>query len=510
MIVLERGSDYADVSSDLSFLLAMTQSRFKKPKGEIILTLRKALAANHWNYFRPENARLMEAEILIAVKVYQDALNVLTFTSESIDSARLRLLAMRFMPNKNAYFRYTIEMMELYPREPAPARIFLEYINAESASGNPPTDAERQILDLIFRRLSLLLPLDPELAWMTAPFLRDTQEAARLVSAYRAVNAPLPASIPVSLSLGVIDEKTALNEVFSSQNRLSGIDVSLLDEVWELLHSDEGKDQFRRNIAGFFGTITADINKDGIPEAAAVYQNGMLIGYTYDEDQDGLPELTIGFKAGDPVNAVIAVSSDTGISRSLFSMDSGQRKIIINWEQYPAVLYAALDNERFIPRPFDFFYAPVRFRELSNSGLAYNGYYDGILFPEKDNMTAALTRRVLIANSLRVVRPSMEFIDATETVELNQSIPVRAWESLNGKIISETDFLRGRPISQRLDIDLDGYMDTFRSFRRFSLVQDGVLPPPEVLLDYEREFESVESISGNSDIESFSFFRDLF
>jgi hypothetical protein len=87
----------------------------------------------------------------------------------------------------------------------------------------------------------------------------------------------------------------------------------------------------------------------------------------------------------------------------------------------------------------------------------------------------------------------LEFPGAIEVVELSASIPIRAREYLNGRMISETDFLRGRPIAQRIDLDLDGRMETFRRFRRVSLVVDGILPPPETLLDYERDFEYVES-----------------
>ena len=176
------------------------------------------------------------------------------------------------------------------------------------------------------------------------------------------------------------------------------------------------------------------------------------------------------------------------------------------WERYPAVAYAELEGERFVPRPQNFFFAPIQFRDITSRGISNQGSgSEGVLFPEKQ-MTAALTRRVLIANAYMVERPSVEFQGALEVIELNQSIPIRAREYLNERMISETDFLRGRPISQRVDLDLDGRLETVRRFRNSSLVQDGVMPAVESLLDYERIFEYAESDwvgDGNLEIQYF-------
>ena len=494
LIVLERGSVYADVSSDLSYLLALARSRFKKPRGSVLQALRQALGADRWIKYEPEDARLMEAEELISMKFYEDALGVLSILADSPKSAQLRLKALYLSSKTEEFLRYTRQTLDRYPREPGPARIFLEYARLQSQRGNSPGETERQILDLVLGRLSLLLQDDPELAWMAAPYIRDAGDAARLVSAYRAVNDPVPASLPAALNLGLIDEETALNELFDSQKGSPNLDISLLETVWDLLRNETGMDQFRKSLAGFSGIITSDNNGDGIPEAVTLYLNGMPGGYSYDEDQDGLPELVLNFRAGEPISAIIAAGAEAGIARPVFPVQENDRpKIYADWERYPALLEAELDGERFIFRPLDFFCAPVQFRELWASGL---------LFPEKDPFALLLTRRVLIANSIRVERPSQEFQGAMEVVELNQSIPVRAREYLEGRLVSETDFLRGRPISQRVDLNLDGRLETLRHFRRFSLVTEEGLPAPEILLDYKKDYDYAESDwAGNGIIE---------
>ncbi|MCL2478903.1 MAG: CDC27 family protein [Treponema sp.] len=505
LIVLERGSDYADVSSDISYLLALVRSHLQQPRGTVLQALGQALDVNNFIYYPADDARLLAAQNLIAMKYYREALNVLSQADmDSPASAGLNCLALRFS-DKEGFLRFTLSVMGVYPRDPEPARIFLDYLKTSDPEGLLSGQTERDILNLILQRLPVLLVDDPELAWMAAPYIRDTQEAGRLVAAYLAANTPAQASLIQALRLGLIDETTAVDDFFGSDNGKTGLDISLLEAFYDYLTGDAARDSFMNYLANFSGIITFDSNNDGIPESSAVYLNGLLSSFSYDEDQDYLPELAINFWAGDPQSAVIVLPAEqTGLPVFFGGPNNGNpsdgagsadRKISLRWERYPAVQDAELNGERYIPRPFEFSYAPVLFRNFWDFrfGQTADQAGNGIVIPVMDSLTAALTRRVLIANSVRVERPSPEFPGATEVVELSQSIPVGAREYLNGRVISETDFLRGRPIAQRVDLDLDGRLETFRHFRRYSLVQDGIVPPPETLLDYNRDFDYAES-----------------
>jgi hypothetical protein len=153
----------------------------------------------------------------------------------------------------------------------------------------------------------------------------------------------------------------------------------------------------------------------------------------------------------------------------------------LRWERYPAVLEVKLDGARYIPRPLDMRFTPVLFPQLCGSG---------VLFPRRDPLCPPLTRRVLVSQSLRVERPSLEFNGAIELVELNQGIPVRAREYAGDLIVSETEFLRGRPQLQRVDLDFDGRMETVRFFKReYRPVE------LEELWDYDRNYDRVVSVS---------------
>ena len=467
---LERSSDFAGVSSDISYLLALARSHENSGRLSVLEALERSLITDRWNMFGPEAARLMKAENLIALKAYSEALTELSAVNKGPEEAVLTLRALvSFRPGE--FRRYMTETLDRYPRETGPVRVFFDFLRNEDARGQNPGKDDLELLELIIRRLPVLVLRDGELAWIAAPFMRDSDEARRLVSAYRAVNISVPASLPAALHLGVIDDETALEELFSFPEGKASVDMALLSEIWGLLRRDETRSLFRRNLSSYTGVIIEDADRDGIFETSVEYYRGMAVLYDFDADQDGVPELTVHFEAGDPVRAQVYIPPDTSGSG-----ETSSSRALVLWEKYPAILEVELDEARYIPRPLDFHYSPFRFIELWGSG---------VLFPLRgDPADPPLTRRVLVSYALRIERPSLEFSSGIEVVELNQGIPVRAREYVGDLMVSETDFLRGRPQLQWVDLDFDGRMETIRHFRRnYRPVE------LEYLWNYDRDFD---------------------
>jgi hypothetical protein len=465
---LERAADFADVSSDIGYLLALARTHENKPRPSVLEALNLALAVDRWVNYNAELARLAKAETLIALRFYPEALQELSAVSKSPRQAELTLKALvnYRLPDFRRYMR---EALDFYPRECEPVRIFLNFLSNEEAAGHNPEREELDLLEIIIRRLPLLIQDDPELAWMASPFIRDVEEARRLVMAYRAVNEPLIESIPTSLKLGVIDEETALDELFKSS--VNSLDMALLDKIWELFRSENAKAVFKNQLAAYTGIITEDSDKDGIPETTVKYNRGSLEYSSYDVNQDGIQDLIIYYEAGLPGRGIALLPPE----------NSARKEAEILWERYPSILEVRLDEARFIPRPLDHFFTPVTFVDLFGSGT---------LFPRWDPLKAPLTRRVLVSQSLRVERSSLEFRGGIEVVELNQGIPVRAREFVGNLMVSETDFLRGRPQHQKVDLDFDGKMDTVRFFKKeYRQVE------LEELWDFDRNYDRVETVN---------------
>jgi hypothetical protein len=353
------------------------------------------------------------------------------------------------------------------------------------------------LLGQVLRRLPILLREDPELAWKAAPFIQDPEEAKRLLEAYRSGNLyktippgwkPALASLPISLNLGVIGEEEAIQELFAPPpDGEAVLDKGVLEAVWAFLRDRKGRELFTGNLDLFSGLVRVDTERDGISETQGWYQKGVIQEYFYDGDQDGIADCWILFEEGEAKEALARVLPErkippapedsegkTGRQGRLFSPRE-QPAALVRYEGYPAVLSIQEGELRYLFRPRDFFFTPVRLEPLLGSGL---------LFPQGEPQ--ALSRRALVNQALLVEKPSREFPGAREILDMDRGIPLRAREVAGNRLVSETVFENGRPLYQAVDLDLDGRLETVRRFRwSFPGVPgDGGLEPFEWEFDY--------------------------
>jgi hypothetical protein len=232
------------------------------------------------------------------------------------------------------------------------------------------------------------------------------------------------------------------------------------------------------------------MDEDGYPESWTRYRNGIIEEYSYDANQDGLAEWRIFWSAGVPIRGEIAVAPEPGTGQAareggsqllsgsaafgegpvgLPLRDSDRTKAQILWERYPALLKASLETVTYMFNPWEFSFTPLRFVEFPGAGM------DVIMYPERDLLGARLTKRSLVSFASMAERPSREFQGAVERVTLGRGVPLRTAEYLEDRMISVTEFILGRPTVQRIDLDLDGRMETVRRFRR----EAGPLDPEE-------------------------------
>jgi tetratricopeptide (TPR) repeat protein len=450
---LERAADYADVLSDLSCLLAQARIHLGRPRRLVLEALRRALAFNRWNVCSVAQARLLEAETLIALHSFEEALLSLDSVGEDAHALSLKARACLGLSDSRLFVRTLREALDRYPRSPEPARLLFAY-----ASDRIPAAGERELVSLCLRRLPLLVETDPELAFLAAPYIRDADEARRYVAAYRAAGGANPAGIPAALNLGIIDEQDAMAELF----REPALDKALLETVRSLLRSAEGRDSFADSLSRFSGTIAEDADRDGYSESRAVYQDGLLQRYAWDADQDLAPDLEVFFAAGIPVRAETAAFPDDALggilSEGSVTMDG--RRLFLEWEEYPSALRAELDGLTYIPRPGDFFFSPLRFRDFLGSSL---------LYPERD-FIRQISRRTLVSLALAIEQPGRTIPGSIERTELQDGVKRRSRERLGDKLVSETEYVLGQPAIQRIDMDLDGRLETIRRYRSGELV----------------------------------------
>jgi hypothetical protein len=453
---LERARDFAEASSDISYLRAVVLLHQGEAKGAVLEALRQALETRRWTSYTPEQARFLEAQVLIRLRLFYQALRSLEMVYTDAESTYLRLCALRYVSPDG--FRGSLsEALEQYPRDPRFVQLFFEH-----AGGWYPDYNDAYMLDRMVKRVPLLSSEAPELAYWAAPLVADTGQAAQLVAAYRETKAPDPASVPVALNLGLIDDQQAITEVFSRET----IDKDLLYAVWSLLRSDESREVFNRRVKEFSGTITEDQDKDGYSEFTTQYKDGIIVSCVDDFDQDGLPEQSIVFDSGVPRQAVLIHAPESVLDGAGFAFpvaDAERQKVTIHWEVYPYVSRAESNGTRYVLRPLECSVVPVRMQEAPGA----------LLYPERSQqfslsfppfLYTRVSSRELEAFAIVIERESSEFDQTIERIELDRGIPHRIREYKGERIVSETEFSSGRRVSQRVDLDDDGYLETIRYF----------------------------------------------
>ena len=493
LAALERGNDFADVSSDISYLLAYVRFRSDQSRFLVLQNLEKAIEVNQWRRYNEARARLLKAEQLIALRRFHAALDSLdvyrTLASETIDSALLRLRALKglalaglefppaAMPTAPAanfppavmpgvsppaaleFRNRVLETMDRNPADPRPLRIFFDY----AARRQMPNEDDLALMEIALLRLPFLLDADPALAWMAAPFVGNLEDARRMILAYRAGSfgpspagfSPNPASIAPALNLGLLDDIPAVEEFFSPDQGEPVLDIDLIAAVGDLLRSDEGRDYFAERLHSFTGAITRDENLDGIPESRSVFRDGVLQSFFHDADQDGIPELSLVIDSGLPVSGSFVAMPEAAVSD-----DDEVAWAFIVWSRYPAVQQVLFRGETFIFAPGNFHYSPIGFENLGASAT-----FEGLLVPVRNHLSQGLTRRALVMSAIILERPCLEFEGGTERVYMRQGVPVLSEVSADGLLISVTEFQNGFPVIQRVDLDRDGRMETIRRFR---------------------------------------------
>ena len=364
----------------------------------------------------------------------------------------------------------TLNVMESFPRDPRPLSIFFQYATNRFPDPSALPASDMNILDLTLRRLPFLIETDPELIWMAAPFMSDIDEARRFVGSYRAGGIshiqnrdfrPHPGSIPVALNLGLLGDFEAIEEMFSGSRgfnyplpaNITGdgnpvLKKEILNNVYRLLRSEEGRHFFTQKLLSFSGTIYSDDDNDGFVDSLVKFNSGIILSFQLDRNQSNIFDLQILMDDGSPSSAMAAM-----IGQNVFSH--------ITWERYPYVRRAVIETETFQFGPADFHYAPITFIELGGSNILA-----GILFPVPAYQYIDITQRSLLSFSSSLSRPSSEIERAVETIYLNRGVILQVVEYLNNRQVSVTEFERGLPVIQYIDLDLDGRMETIRRFRQ--------------------------------------------
>jgi len=455
---LSRASDFSDVSSDVSYLLALARLKNDKPVGAALEAVVRAIEADRWRRYTAENGRLLEGECLVSIRSFDQALSVVSRCADSPDSAWVRLRAYKGQGDFTRYRAVMRDALDSYPNDTRFVRLLFVSLDPKVAS-----DGDLALAETAVARLPFLIDSDPLLGVLAYPFIRDREERRSIIAAYRAESNLSPLSIAPALDQGLISDADATSELFANAK----IDLAVLRSVFGLLRSDESRSFFSRTSAAYTGTIVEDSDMDARPESKTTYVNGFVSSFAFDADQDGIPELSVEFLDGLPKTASIAAALSPDAPADVLSdskrlparpIRTGELiRADIVWARFPYAESAGLNGIRYTYPPKGFPLAPLRLVRLVSAG--------DVRIPAADFLAFRLTDRSLLSFASSIEREGSLADGSVEHIDFVRGVAIRATETVGGRLIARTEFEKGRPAARHIDMDLDGRMETIQRFR---------------------------------------------
>ncbi|MFW5806656.1 MAG: hypothetical protein ACOCWU_03210 [Spirochaetota bacterium] len=285
----ETAAEFAEENADAHHILALIRRQRAAPAESVVESLERALRYGNFRATEERDARMLLAETFLRVDRPEDALSVIEAPSEEpvVSDAAARFLRARalFALDRVAEAqRETEGGRRLYPEDP---RFFLLQLREDPMPGpqagrwldehrseHPAyleallyyarrlTDADRR-MELVERYLALG-GTDPRIAVVWAGAARDGEDPAESAAAWRQFV------------------------------RMDGLgDKSAVEEIFELLPDGETRDRAQRVLAGYDGTSVRDEERTGYPRERFEFEDGAVVRWRVDEDQDGRAELEV-------------------------------------------------------------------------------------------------------------------------------------------------------------------------------------------------------------------------
>jgi len=490
--LMEIAREFAPQSSDVLYLSASIDSLERETTMLAIARARSAVDNASWDRYRPLHGAVLLSELLnrvgrpsesIAVleatgqtpdvpdellaEFYFESLRALTALGRLSDADSLLAIARDRFPNDPRYFLFVIE------REPT---VTEEHrLELERLTDGP--DAFRWVdsLNRLLFEYALRAPTDAEREWAVSRLSQREWDDARLARAM------LPQASDRALSW------------FLAHDGVS--DLSAFFELLETLGSDDAR-AIREAATAFNGWSERDSDDDGFWNERVAVENGAMIRWQRDLDQDGIVELGVAFGSAGPIEVVRRDEETT---------------VRLRYSQYPYLgegeIATQLGSEVFVLRP-----RAVRLdvmQPLSDEGPRFDGT------SRVSESVRTVRRRELIAAAIRIdhIRADGTIAErifneaGTRSRILRDESGDGAWDHF---MLNDGGFV----VSGVRDIDGDGYHEVAEAYRNGRLVavaidsdDDGV---PEVFEQYDRlgarEWDVNED--GRIDVREFSFWTD--
>jgi hypothetical protein len=415
-------------------------------------SLRAALASGKFAFIDPTDAKAEAIAVLTREGMYAEAATLFKSDPALRDRPESLLFAAEgqfFLGNLDAYRALLLDYLNRNPPLPLGSAFWFLHAKPDRLEA-----ADQAVYSAIKARLALQANQDPELLVLAVPFTLSSEERRRLIQTYIS---RVPAkkqtrrALIEELRYGAAKDSDLVEDFFTNSQAQAGLDLRDLEAFLPLLGEGDARDACIARLKAYSGLITEDRSKDLIPDFFATYRDGECKKIEFDQNQDGVKELSAILEAGAPRlvtqalerrSAEYTYGAYPSLSQARITEADGSSKSYLfgalGWD-YPLFTY------RF---PF----MPAGLPAIRSFSLAGNAAPDetGFAFAAQE----ILEERQEAGKSVYV------------RSELSAGEPRYAERSVGGKLAEKTYYQGGMPERSLADLDIDGRFETERIYAR--------------------------------------------
>jgi hypothetical protein len=463
--LLDEALTFVPSNPDANYLRALLGLSRGESLAVAATRLESALVGGSFLLYRPDDARLLYASILVKTRQPAEALRLIQGLPVGSEVLYVETLARLALGDDDRASKAVLASLKRYPVDPRP---LVAWLNARD---RPVLDRrDTAVVDAGLAALEKLKEADTSILPALAPFVNSVDDARLLVREFRAMGGTGASATVLALRYGLIMEERAVRELFSAA--FSPSSESVL-QMYRLLSSDSARAAFTAAFLSYSGEIGLDSDRDGLAEASTLYANGQPVRWMLDENQDGVPEIQVAFMAGIPatlrmrqgrMNLAVRYDQWPFAGELEFSDDSGSRV----YSAGPSTMALPLVTLTSIP---------------GNPGGPYLVERSAMSLPsEKSAGMHAYAIHTVDAGSV--------------TMEVYEGEPSRSWWTDAYQRVGYSVYGFGIPVEEHVDGDADGRFESRRVWKR---VPDGLsgLEYLESDLDGDGLYEYRETLSQN-------------
>ena len=480
------GASFDPLLADFPYVEALALAGQEAPPADVLERAEQALAVGlHWHTYTSDDGRILCARLYADTCRYTDALSLLTSFKDgaSADAEYIRIRSLYGLGRVENARKAITAAMDHWPFDSRFPKLFLS-----REAENTTSETGLNIAGEILARLYLWEDEDRELLLLAVPFEPDPDIRLRGIQIYRnmgktdsltglsdtaeSVVTRNPLATVYALEYGIIDEETAFNELFPSQQ--PEIALPVLTRMCRFIGSDTVRKKLKERLASFDGIITDDTNHDGIVDTRIQYRLGRPIQAVFDPDQDGYPDYTVSCDMGSPATVTCRKGNP-----------------VVVYDIYPHVHSVRDEDREYTVRPTELLWTPVEWHS-EDLGLGITDFF----IIRRTGTEPVLTERLLINNALYYREPDSQIPGGIRRVMLDSGAPVSAETLINGNLCSKTTYSHGFPLQTITDRNDDGYFETTMRY-----AENGRLSSIEIdrnanrLIEYRELYRADGSVS---------------